>query len=160
MIRSSERRRSWPTDEPRADPTCTIGPSRPAEPPVPMHSADAAILAMATRGRMRPPFRTRACITSGTPCPFASGANQAIIGPAIRAPTTGTMINARIPYPGSKEKKAAYDPCWTYSMNLIKKLRQNRWQSRSEQPGPAAAGLQAEQAGQAGRQPISVFSSR
>ena len=54
-IRSSERLRTWPRVEPRAEPTWTIGPSLPAEPPVPIHSAEASIFAAATRARILPP---------------------------------------------------------------------------------------------------------
>jgi hypothetical protein len=50
----------------------TMGPSRPTDPPEPMHTPEANILAMTTRGRMRPPRRATASMTSGTPCPLAS----------------------------------------------------------------------------------------
>ena len=52
--RSSEKRSNCPTVEPSAEPTWTIGPSRPAEPPAPMVSDEASTLTAATRGRMRP----------------------------------------------------------------------------------------------------------
>ncbi len=91
-IRSSESLRSWPIVEPRAEPTWMIGPSRPAEPPVPIQRADATIFAAATLALILPPCRIRACITSGTPCPFASLAKW-INGPTSRAPITGTIIN-------------------------------------------------------------------
>ena len=44
----SETRPSWPITDPRADPICTIGPSRPTEPPDPMHSAEASDLTTGT----------------------------------------------------------------------------------------------------------------
>ena len=50
-----------------AEPICTIGPSRPTEPPAPMHSAEARALTTATWGRIRPPLSATAIITSGTP---------------------------------------------------------------------------------------------
>ena len=53
--RRSEKRRLCPTAEPRAAPTRTMGPSRPAEPPLPTVSDVAMILLAATRRRMRPP---------------------------------------------------------------------------------------------------------
>ena len=53
--------------DPSADPIWTIGPSRPTEPPEPMHSAEASDLTTATRGRIRPPPSATASITSGTP---------------------------------------------------------------------------------------------
>ena len=39
-IRRSSSRSSWASVEPSAEPICTIGPSRPTDPPPPMHSAD------------------------------------------------------------------------------------------------------------------------
>lgn len=39
--RLSDIRTICPTLEANAEPICTIGPSRPTEPPTPMHSADA-----------------------------------------------------------------------------------------------------------------------
>ena len=50
-IRSVSRRRTWATVEPAAEPICTIGPSRPTEPPPPMHSADASALTRRPAGR-------------------------------------------------------------------------------------------------------------
>jgi hypothetical protein len=72
--RLSGIRTHWPALEARADPICTIGPSRPTGPPVPMHSADATALTRLTCGRIRPPLSATAIITSGTPCPRASRA--------------------------------------------------------------------------------------
>ena len=40
-----------PSVEPSAEPICTIGPSRPTDPPPPMHSAEASALTTATCGR-------------------------------------------------------------------------------------------------------------
>ena len=70
-----------PIEEPSADPICTMGPSRPTEPPVPMQSADASDLTTATLAGMRPRLRATANITSGTPWPRASGANLVTSGP-------------------------------------------------------------------------------
>ena len=64
----------WPSPDARADPICTIGPSRPTDPPVPMVMAEATALTALTCGRIRPPFSATASITSGTPCPRASRA--------------------------------------------------------------------------------------
>ena len=58
----------------RAEPIWTIGPSRPTDPPVPMHSAEETALTALTWGRIRPPFSATAAITSGTPWPRASRA--------------------------------------------------------------------------------------
>ncbi len=73
-------------------PICTIGPSRPTEPPEPMEIAEARDLMTATLGRMRPPRRATACMTSGTPCPFASLAKKYISGPTSSPPAAGTRI--------------------------------------------------------------------
>jgi hypothetical protein len=79
--RRSGTRASCPSTEPRAEPICTIGPSPPTEPPEPMHSAEASALTAGTGARMRPPSSATASITSGTPCPRASGAKRDTNGP-------------------------------------------------------------------------------
>ncbi len=79
--RDSATRVIWPSVEPSAEPICTIGPSRPTEPPEPMQSAEASDLTTATCGRIRPPRSATAIITSGTPCPRASRAKKWINGP-------------------------------------------------------------------------------
>ena len=79
--RFSGIRTHWPRLDASAAPICTIGPSRPTEPPVPMHSAEASALTTVTWGRMRPPFSATAIMTSGTPWPRASRANREIKGP-------------------------------------------------------------------------------
>ena len=83
MIRSrlSDIRTSCPSVEASAEPICTIGPSRPTEPPVPMQIAEASALTTVTCGRIRPPFSATASITSGTPWPRASRAKRWISGP-------------------------------------------------------------------------------
>ena len=77
MIRSrfSGIRTHWPTLDASAEPICTIGPSRPTDPPDPMHSAEASALTTLTCQRIRPPLSATAIITSGTPCPRASRAH-------------------------------------------------------------------------------------
>ena len=42
----------WPRLEASAEPICTIGPSRPTNPPTPIHSAEATALATLTSGRI------------------------------------------------------------------------------------------------------------
>ena len=83
MIRSrpSDIRTSCPRLEARADPICTIGPSRPTDPPVPIQIAEASAFTTVTWGRIRPPFSATASITSGTPWPRASRAKRWISGP-------------------------------------------------------------------------------
>ena len=73
-IRFSGIRIHWPSPEASAEPICTIGPSRPTDPPVAMLSAEARALTTLTWGRIRPPFSATATITSGTPWPRASRA--------------------------------------------------------------------------------------
>ena len=79
----------WPRPEASAEPICTIGPSRPTDPPVPMHSAEASAFTALTCGRIRPPLSATAIITSGTPCPRASRANRQISGPYSKPPIAG-----------------------------------------------------------------------
>ena len=81
LSRSSDIRTRCPTVDASADPICTIGPSRPTEPPAPMQIAEAIALTIVTGGRIRPPFSETASITSGTPWPRASRANLLINGP-------------------------------------------------------------------------------
>ena len=72
--RFSGIRTHWPALEASAEPICTIGPSRPTEPPTAIVTAEARALTTLTCGRIRPPFSATAIITSGTPCPRASRA--------------------------------------------------------------------------------------
>ena len=67
---------TWPAAEPMAEPICTMGPSRPTEPPTAMDMAEARDLISTTRLRMRPPWMVTASITSGTPWPLASLAKK------------------------------------------------------------------------------------
>ena len=46
------------------------------QPPEPIQSADIKALKGATMGRTRPPFKATDSITSGTPCPLASGTKK------------------------------------------------------------------------------------
>ena len=63
----SGRLNSCPVTDPRAEPIWTIGPSRPTDPPEPMHSAEASDFTSGTCGRILPPRRFTAYMTSGTP---------------------------------------------------------------------------------------------
>ena len=90
-----------PTVDPSADPICTIGPSRPTDPPPPMQSAEASDFTTATRGGMRPPRRATAYMTSGTPWPRASGAPRWTSGPYSRPAITGAAITNHRPTPGN-----------------------------------------------------------
>ncbi len=78
----------WPRLEASAEPICTIGPSRPTEPPVPMHTAEATALTTLTCGRIRPPPSATAIITSGTRArgPRARTGRSAARRPARRSP--------------------------------------------------------------------------
>ncbi len=79
--RSSATRTRVPRVEPSAAPICTMGPSRPTDPPPPMVNADASAFTTATRAGIFPPLRATATITSGTPCPRASRAKRCTSGP-------------------------------------------------------------------------------
>jgi len=80
-IRGSLMRTTRPRVDPSAEPICTMGPSRPTDPPPPIHRAEARALTAATCGGIRPPLRATAYITSGTPCPRASRAKKCTSGP-------------------------------------------------------------------------------
>jgi hypothetical protein len=97
----SGTRSSRPVTDPIAEPICTIGPSRPTDPPDPIQIADPSDLTTGTCGRIRPPIRLTASITSGTPCPRASGANRATSGPYTNPPNTGASTTNQIPNPGT-----------------------------------------------------------
>jgi hypothetical protein len=77
---------------PNAQPIWTIGPSRPTDPPEPMQIALASALMPATRGRIFPFRCRRAYMTSGTPCPSASGAHFLTIDETMRRPIAGSTI--------------------------------------------------------------------
>ena len=62
-------RKTDPTPEAMAAPICTMGPSAPAEPPVPIVIAEVTIFSTATRGLTNPLVFTTDSITSMTPCP-------------------------------------------------------------------------------------------
>ena len=79
--RFSGMRMPWPSAEAIDAPIWAIGPSRPTEPPVPIVRAEAKALTIETRARIRTPFCATAAITSGTPCPRASGAKRWMSGP-------------------------------------------------------------------------------
>jgi len=75
-ILSAETLRICPMVDPMADPICTMGPSLPTEPPVPMQMAEAKDFITTSRFLMSPLLRATASITSGTPCPLASPAKK------------------------------------------------------------------------------------
>ena len=50
----TEQPLATPRMEPKVDPICMIGPSRPTEPPEPMEKEEARILTKATEGRITP----------------------------------------------------------------------------------------------------------
>jgi hypothetical protein len=76
--------------DPTAAPIWTIGPSRPAEPPVPTVAAVARIFSGMTRPRILPLCTSRAATASGTPSPETSGANLRARNQANRKPV-GTV---------------------------------------------------------------------
>ena len=62
-------RKTVPNADAIAAPICTIGPSAPTDPPVPIVIALVTIFSIATRGRMNPLVRMTDSMTSTTPCP-------------------------------------------------------------------------------------------
>ena len=59
--------KNCPSAEPKAEPTCTMGPSLPSEPPRPMFSDEATSFTQPTLPLMRPERSATASMTSGTP---------------------------------------------------------------------------------------------
>ena len=80
--------------EPNPAPIWAIGPSWPAEPPVPMVMIDAIVLITGTRVRIIPPPRWKARIMASVPCPSASGAQVKTRTPEIKPPTAGTRMTS------------------------------------------------------------------
>jgi hypothetical protein len=81
--------------EPKPAPIWAMGPSLPAEPPVPMVMAEATILTKGTRFRMKPPRSWKASIMASVPWPSASGAMVNTRMPEIKPPRVGTKINSK-----------------------------------------------------------------
>ncbi len=86
--------KSPPSSEPKPAPICAIGPSWPAEPPVPMVMIEATDLIHGTRARIFPPPRWNARIMASVPCPSASGARLKTNRPEISPPTAGTSTTS------------------------------------------------------------------
>ena len=101
---------TWPTAEPMDEPMCTIGPSRPADPPEPMVSAAASALVTMTRNRMAPPRLATASITSGMPEPFTSGARKATMPPTARPPMHGNKSRFHQGIASSKAMEYSSEP--------------------------------------------------
>jgi hypothetical protein len=80
-----------PAEEgPGTAPICTMGPSVPAEPPLPTVAIEAKVLTRPTRSGISPLRWMRALRTWGTPWPLASLANRQTRMALMRAPTIGT----------------------------------------------------------------------
>ena len=90
-------RTTCPSTEPMVEPIWTIGPSRPQLPPKPIEVAEANALIPITRGRIFPPRSATASITSGTPCPLASGAKVDAIQAAMMPPSASCTTIANTP---------------------------------------------------------------
>ena len=84
-----------PAVEPIAAPIWTMGPSRPALPPLPMEMALASALSKIVRGLMRPPRSTALSMTSGTPSPLASLGKKRTRGPMSKPPRATTRGRSR-----------------------------------------------------------------
>lgn len=100
-IRSSATCTNRPSEDPSAEPIWTMGPSRPTDPPPPMHSAEASDFTSATWGAIRPPRRATANMTSGTPWPRASFAKRCTRGPYSSPATTGASRTNQRPSQGT-----------------------------------------------------------
>ena len=67
-----------------------------------MQSAEVTIFEMATRPRISPPRVATAVMTSGTPCPAASGAMRCTRRPTSRPPSAGRKMTAAGPMDASR----------------------------------------------------------
>ena len=88
--RSSSRARY----EPKPDPICAVGPSRPPEPPEPMVIADATSLTSGIRARTWRGAWWKAAIAASVPWPSASGARRKTITPETSPPSPTTSGSA------------------------------------------------------------------
>ncbi len=75
-IYSSVTRNSRPTEDPSAAPICTIGPSRPADPPEPMQRAAQRNFMSDLNGAITLRSWATASMTVGTPSPVAPFARK------------------------------------------------------------------------------------
>ncbi len=100
--RLADTRATCPVTEPIADPICTIGPSRPTDPPDPMHSAEASALTIGTCGRMRPAALGDREHDLGDAVPARLGREaRRRAGRRAGRPTTGATSRNQIPSPGT-----------------------------------------------------------
>ena len=76
LILSAETLVSCPKSEPIAEPIWTMGPSRPADPPDPIHIAGVRILMAKILFLIIPPLIATASMVSETPGPWASLAKK------------------------------------------------------------------------------------
>ncbi len=87
-----------PIHEPSVEPICTIGPSVPADPPVPTVVIEAKTFTMPMRAGITPPFWISAFMTCGTPWPFASLAKKYTSRLVTVAPATGRATSTHRPW--------------------------------------------------------------
>ena len=87
--RLSGRCSNWEIPAPAAAPTCTLGSSGPADPPLPrvIDAPTTRISALTTSNL--PPFMSTASITPATPCPFSPLSRNFTRSPTIKPPTAG-----------------------------------------------------------------------
>ena len=89
LTRSLDKWKRFPNAEPTADPICTVGPSRPAEPPEPMVKADVVEQVIRVRLRIFPAFNATACMTRWTPFSFTASGKKWQIIPVKIPPNMG-----------------------------------------------------------------------
>ena len=98
---------SRPSVDPSADPIWTMGPSRPTDPPPPMHNAEARALTAATWAAIRPPRCGRRHTSPpgrrGRAPPVRKGAPS---GPYNSPATTGATTTNQRPSPGQARMRS------------------------------------------------------
>jgi hypothetical protein len=109
--RSGLDRKKRPIFDPSADPTTATGPSAPTEPPVPIASAEAAVLTSTGPEGTVPPRLATARITSGMFSPSESSVPRTTISRVRARPVTETRTIARLPNPVTRATAESEPAC-------------------------------------------------
>ncbi len=88
-MRSLERFITCPNHEPITEQICTVGPTRPADPPDPMVMEEVTAQTASTRLRILPFFRTTASMTRSTPFSATASGKYRRVKPMINPPSMG-----------------------------------------------------------------------
>ena len=88
-MRSLESLIIWPNTDPMTEQICTVGPTRPADPPAPIVMEEVSEHTANTRLRIFPPFKTTASITRSTPFSATASGKKCRVRPMIKPPSMG-----------------------------------------------------------------------